>query len=80
VIVNESRVDRALRGVGAAASLSVAFSVGATSPAGIALLVLAAFLSGTAAIGFCPVYWIFGFRTSKPARNAEPRQPDLVRR
>ena len=79
MIVNESRIDRALRGAGAAASLIVAFSVGATSPAGIALLVLAALLTGTAGTGFCPVYWIFGFRTNKPARTPESRQPDLVR-
>ena len=79
MIVNEGRADRAVRGAAAAASLIAAFAAGASTPAGIALVLVAVIMSGTAATGSCPAYRIAGLRTNKPARNAEARRSSLVR-
>ena len=76
--VNEGRVDRAARGAAAAALLIAAFAAGPATPAGIALVVVAVIMSGTAATGFCPAYRIVGLRTNKPARNAEARRSSRV--
>ena len=57
---NAGAVDRALRAIVGLAVLSLAF-VGPQSPWGyLGLIPLA-----TAALGFCPLYSIFGFSTCK---------------
>ena len=78
MIVNEGHADRAVRGAAAAALLIAAFAAGASTPAGIALVVAGVIMSGTAATGFCPAYRIVGLRTNKPARDAEARQSSVV--
>ena len=59
--------------VGVATGLALAiaaFAVGAGSTVGIVLIVLAAILLVTAAVGFCPLYRLFGLRTNKEAVSA----------
>jgi hypothetical protein len=51
--------DRAVRAVIAALALVVAIVIGAGSVAGILLLVVAALMGVTAAVGFCPLYALF---------------------
>ena len=50
----------------------VAFAVGAGSVLGIVLLVLAAVLLVTAAVGFCPLYRLLGLRTASSAGAVTP--------
>jgi type IV secretory pathway TrbD component len=57
---NESLVDRAIRAVIGVIAAVVAFSVGAGSGLGIVLLLVAVILLVTAAVGFCPLYRVFG--------------------
>jgi hypothetical protein len=60
---NESSIDRIIRlviGVGAAV---VAVAVGAGSLGGLLLLLVATIMLGTAAVGFCPLYRLFGLST-----------------
>jgi hypothetical protein len=61
--VNESGIDRVIRGVVALGAAGGAFAVGITSGLGIALAVVAVIAGVTAAIGFCPLYRIFGIST-----------------
>lgn len=62
---NESNIDRiASVAVGVVAAI-IAFAVGAGSVGGIILLVVAAVMVGTAAVGFCPLYKVFGINTCK---------------
>jgi hypothetical protein len=56
---NMSNLDRAVRGLIAAVALVVAIVIGAGSVAGIVLLVVAALMGVTAAVGFCPLYALF---------------------
>ncbi len=58
---NADRVVRTVLGLGA---VVWAFSIGVASAVGIVLLVLAAVLLVTAAIGFCPLYRLLGIRTT----------------
>ncbi len=61
---NMSNLDRALRSfLIAPAAVAVAVVVGGGSIAGIVLLVLAAIMLATSAIGFCPLYTLFGINT-----------------
>lgn len=62
---NESTLDRVIRIILASAALVVALLVGAGSPIGVALLVVAAVMLITGLVGFCPVYRILGMRTRK---------------
>jgi hypothetical protein len=62
---NESGLDRGLRLVVAVVAAVVAFVVGAGSVGGIVLLVVAAIMLVTAAVGFCPLYRVFGISTCK---------------
>jgi len=62
---NEGGFDRVVRGVLAIVAVVAAFSVGLSSGAGIALAVVAVVLAGTAAIGFCPMYLLFGISTCR---------------
>lgn len=61
---NVGTVDRAARAVVGAAALAWAFVTGVSSGAGLALLLVAAVLLGTAAVGFCPLYRLLGLSTS----------------
>jgi hypothetical protein len=54
---NVSTLDRGLRSlVVAPVAIVIAVLVGAGSPAGILLFVLAAVMLATSAVGFCPLY------------------------
>ena len=60
---NVSSADRIARVVLAVVLALAAVYVGAGSVLGIVLLVLAVVFAATAAIGFCPLYKVFGFST-----------------
>jgi hypothetical protein len=62
---NESTADRAIRLVIAIAAVAGAFAVGAGSVVGVILFVVAAIMLVTAAVGFCPLYRVFGLSTCK---------------
>jgi hypothetical protein len=70
VQTNESTVDRGIRIVIALAAVVAAFAVGAGSLLGVVLFLVALIMVVTAAVGFCPLYRVFGLSTSKlPARR-----------
>ena len=60
---NEKNVDRLVRVAIALAAVGVAALLGVGSVAGIVLLVVAAVMVVTAAVGFCPLYALFGLST-----------------
>jgi hypothetical protein len=61
---NMSNLDRALRSfLIAPAAVAVAVAVGGGSIAGIVLLVVAAMMLATSAIGFCPLYKLLRLNT-----------------
>jgi len=60
---NEGPIDRLVRVVAGVAAVVVAFVVGPASVLGIVLFVVAAVLIVTAAVGFCPLYRLFGIST-----------------
>lgn len=62
---NVGNADKLIRLVLAVVAAVVAFSVGASSALGIVLLVVAAVLLVTAAVGFCPLYRLIGMSTCK---------------
>lgn len=62
---NESNLDRGIRVVLAVVAAIAAFAIGATSLVGIILLAVAAVLLVTAAVGFCPLYRVFGLSTCR---------------
>ncbi len=62
---NESSIDRIIRVVIGIAALVAAFAVGMGSVGGIILAVVGAVMLVTAAVGFCPLYRIFGMSTCK---------------
>ena len=62
---NESNIDRIIRVVAGVVAVVVALAVGAGSVGGIILLVVAAVMFGTAAVGFCPLYRVLGVNTCK---------------
>jgi hypothetical protein len=64
---NLGTIDRRIRGLVVAPLLVVlALLVGAGSIAGIVLLVLAAVMVATSAVGFCPLYALFHLSTRGP--------------
>jgi hypothetical protein len=68
---NVGTPDRVIRVTLAAIALIVAAFVGLPSGLGIGLLVLAAVLAATAAVGFCPLYRLVGLSSCPiPARRA----------
>lgn len=69
---NVGTVDRAVRTVLGLAAVVWAFSTGLTTGAGIALVVVAAVLLVTAAVGFCPLYRLLGISTVGSRRAARP--------
>jgi hypothetical protein len=61
---NMNTLDRALRAFVAAPLLMIAaLFVGAGTILGVVLLVLAAVMLATAAVGFCPLYALFHLNT-----------------
>lgn len=64
---NISGADRIIRLVIAVAAVIGALAVGASSVLGIILFVVAAIMLVTAAVGFCPLYRLFGLSTKKKA-------------
>ena len=70
MFTNESNLDRGLRAAAGLVLAVTAFAVGAGSTLGIILIVLAAILLVTAAVGFCPLYRLLGLRTNKEAVSA----------
>ena len=66
---NEGNLDRIARVVIAVVAVVVAIAVGIGSVGGIVLLVVAAVMLGTAAVGFCPLYRVLGINTCRiPAK------------
>jgi hypothetical protein len=71
---NMSTSDRLLRAALAApAALGGALVLGPATILGIVLLALAAIMLGTAAIGYCPLYALFGLSTRERRRPAAHR-------
>jgi hypothetical protein len=70
MIRNESNLDRVVRLVIGVVALAVAFAVGIGSVLGIVLLVAAAIMVVTAAVGFCPLHRLFGLSTSASSTGA----------
>lgn len=62
---NESSIDRIIRLVIAVVALGAAFAIGFPSVGAWVLVVVAAIMLVTAAVGFCPLYRIFGMSTCK---------------
>ena len=60
---NEGNIDRIIRAVVAVVAVVGAVLVGFGSPIAWVLLVVAAIMGVTAAVGFCPLYRIFGLST-----------------
>jgi len=72
---NEANADRIARGVGAVIALVVALLVGFPSVLAWVLLAVAVILGVTAAVGFCPLYRLFGISTCKvPNTGAASKQ------
>lgn len=70
---NVGTIDRAVRTVLGLGAVAWASSIGITSGAGIALVVVAAVLLVTAAAGFCPLYRLLGINTcGHGQREASP--------
>ena len=64
---NESTLDRIIRVIVAIVAVAAAFAVGATTVLGIILFIVAAIMLVTAAVGFCPLYRLFGLSSRKKA-------------
>lgn len=62
---NESSADRIIRLIIAVAAIAGAFAVGIGSALGIVLAVVSVVMAVTAAVGFCPLYRVFGISTCK---------------
>lgn len=60
---NLNNPDRLVRTVVGLVLVAVAVPVGVASFAGVVLLLLAAVMLGTAAVGFCPLYVALGIST-----------------
>lgn len=66
---NESSLDRIVRIVIAVVAFGLAFFGGLTGIAQIAALVVGAIMLVTAAVGFCPLYRVFGISTCAVPRR-----------
>ena len=62
---NVGNADKIVRVVIAAVAAILAFVIGAGTVGGIILLVVAVVMLATSAMGFCPLYRIFGMSTCK---------------
>ncbi len=67
---NESKIDRILRAVALAPIFLVLAAVfGFGKPLGIVFIALAAVMVMTGAVGFCPLYKLFGIDTCKTSKS-----------
>lgn len=66
---NESTTDRIIRGVLGVAALVAAVMLGISSVAGVVLVVVGGILLVTGAVGFCPLYRVFGISTCPAPRR-----------
>ena len=72
---NTGTADRAIRVAIALVAVIASWLIGVGTVAGIVLLVVAAIMLVTAAVGFCPLYRVFGINTCKvPQRKASVTQ------
>lgn len=62
---NEGTVDRSIRAILGVVAVVGAALVGLGSVPGIVLLAVAGILLATAAVGFCPLYRVFGVSTCR---------------
>jgi fatty acid desaturase len=74
---NEGTIDRVLRVVVAIAAVAGAAALGFASVWGIVLLVVAGVMAVTAAVGFCPLYAVFGI-SSCPVRTQVPERTKVT--
>ncbi|BCY16308.1 MAG: DUF2892 domain-containing protein [Chloroflexi bacterium] len=63
--INESMVDRVIRGVVGLVLLALYFSNAVTGTLGIVLVIVGAVALLTGLVGFCPLYSVLNFRTNK---------------
>ncbi len=61
---NMGTLDRALRVLVAAGAVSASGAIGFSTAGGIVLLAVAAIMVVTAASGYCPLYGLFGVKTT----------------
>jgi hypothetical protein len=66
---NEGTIDRLVRAGIAAVAVAAALGLGVGTVGGIVLLVVAAVMLVTAAVGFCPLYAILGVSTCPAQRH-----------
>ena len=71
---NEGNLDRIIRVVIAIAAIAGAWAVGFGSVLGIVLAVVAVVMLVTAAVGFCPLYRVFGLSTCPVNTSTTERQ------
>ena len=64
--INEGTLDRIIRGIAGAVLLATGLVL-VKGTVGIVLDVLGAILLVTGIVGFCPLYTLFGLKTSKKA-------------
>lgn len=62
---NVGSTDKIVRFVIAVAALAGALAVGIGKPLGIVLVVVAVVMAITGAVGFCPLYRLFGMNTCR---------------
>ena len=63
MVRNEGTIDRIIRAIIGVVALVAAVAVGVGTVGGIVLLVLGGIMVVTAAVGFCPLYRVFGIHT-----------------
>ena len=63
MVRNEGTADRIIRAIIGVVALVAAVAVGVGAVGGIVLLVLGGVLVVTGAVGFCPLYRVFGINT-----------------
>jgi hypothetical protein len=66
---NLGSADRLIRVAVGIAALVGAFAIGLGSVASILMLAVGAIMLGTAAVGFCPLYRVFGVCTLPTAKG-----------
>lgn len=69
---NESNLDRMIRVAVAVVAVVGALAVGASSVPGVVLVIVAAILVVTAAVGFCPLYRLLGIGTDGRGSKVTP--------
>lgn len=61
---NMGRADRSLRALVAVGAVAGGAALGFSTAGGIVLVVAAAIMAVTAASGYCPIYQLFGIKTT----------------